>query len=213
MREQLVMGMDEAGRGSIVGPMVVAGVVLRQGSLKHLVENGVTDSKKLEPIDRNRLAEFIKKQSLWHAVVEVPPPLIDSMNLNRLTGTVLIYLAKRACRFLPLSRIVADMVKGVKPPSVECGGRRLVIRMSEKAEAIYVEVAAASILAKVRRDAIIEGLRRRYGVRGSGYPSDPRTLDWLRENLGRIPREIIRLKWSTVSRIRIGESGEDRDPH
>jgi len=201
LNSEYVLGIDEAGRGSLIGPMMVAGVVLSESSLKELGQNGVTDSKALSPETRRDLAILIADKAKWFSIVEVPPVLIDSHNINKLTAKAIMLIIKRACRFVSLKRIVSDMVKGVKIPPVKCGYTKTRVTMVEKAELKFIEVAAASILAKVARDNVLEYLREQYGVAGSGYPSDPATLNWVRENRGKIPRDIIRLKWSTVKKI------------
>ncbi|MEM3615319.1 MAG: ribonuclease HII, partial [Candidatus Methanomethylicia archaeon] len=72
-----------------------------------------------------------------------------------------------------------------------------------KADAIYPVVSAASIVAKVNRDFIIDKIKEKYGDIGSGYPSDPKTIKFIKKCIesGEIP-DFIRMSWSTIKRIR-----------
>jgi len=210
---RLVAGIDEAGRGPLLGPMVVTGVSLPERRLPELLHAGVRDSKDLTPQARRLLAELIEKLSSHVVVVLVPPRLIDSVNLNELEENTIIFIIERLYSVAraggcSLRRVYVD---AVGPPERlekrlrEATGLEVVV--SPKADARYLPVSAASIIAKVARDAEVEKLRRLYGVRGSGYPTDPETLAWLREAYQRSPDrppDYIRASWGTLRRVAPG---------
>ncbi len=206
-RPGLVLGIDEAGRGPIVGPMVAAGVVADKESLEELRHVGVRDSKLLEPGQRRRLLEEILGKACYVVIVVHPPAVIDSVNLNRLEYETFSHIASRARLLCPgLREVYAD---AVGPPqrlaavlAKAAPAARIVVE--SKADRRYTAVSAASIVAKVVRDEEIERLRRAYGLRGSGYPTDPETLQWLREAYQRspdTPPPIIRVTWGTLRRL------------
>ena len=207
LRQGLVLGMDEAGRGPIVGPMVAAGVVADKESLEELRLEGVRDSKLLEPGQRRRLLEEILSRACYVVIVIHPPAVIDSVNLNRLEYETFSYIASRARLLCPgLREVYAD---AVGPPqrlaqalAKAAPAARIVVE--PKADRRYTAVSAASIVAKVIRDEEIERLREAYGLRGSGYPTDPETLQWLREAYQRSPDKpppIVRVTWGTLKRL------------
>lgn len=195
------VGIDEAGRGSLVGPMVVSAVAMDMRTADLLSSVGVADSKQLSPQERSKLSDLIKNNVAWYGIVVVPPILIDSYNLNKLTGIVAIFLVKRACTYLRVEKVLIDMIKGIRVKRMDCQGLSVPVIVEEKADNKYVEVAAASILAKLERDKAIGEIRKKYGLQGSGYPSDPQTLEWLSNNLSNIPRDIVRRKWSTLKKL------------
>ncbi len=195
------VGIDEAGRGSLVGPMVVSAVAMDMRTADLLSSVGVADSKQLSPQERSKLSDLIKNNVAWYGIVVVPPILIDSYNLNKLTGIVAIFLVKRACMYLRVEKVLIDMIRGIRVKRMDCQGLSVPVIVEEKADNKYVEVAAASILAKVERDKAIGEIRKKYGLKGSGYPSDPQTLEWISNNLSNIPRDIVRRKWNTIKKL------------
>lgn len=194
--------MDEAGRGSLVGEMIVAAVAVPLDEASLLYEEGVRDSKELTPQARARLYRMIASRYPF-AVAHVTPREIDSEDLTRLTERA---IERAVTRVLPrvegvVERIVIDRYG--KPRLLTYLLRRLGfhgrIVVEEKADARYPEVSAASVVAKHVRDARIRVLRSLYGVEGSGYPSDPRTVEWVLEIVSRGERPpIIRYSWGTL---------------
>lgn len=204
--------MDEAGRGSFVGPMVIAGVALDRAGLRVLDDAGVRDSKTLTPRARDRLYHTILDNSTAHAVRYVRPKTIDNsvvshglsdLELRRMAGIV--------------SRIDADAYY-VDSCYADAGrfGRELA-RMSRnenihsytKADSRFTVVAAASILAKVCRDRSISRICRNHQV-GSGYPGDSRTAECvgrIYHSTGTFP-DFARKSWYTACRI----AGDQRPP-
>ncbi len=208
-----VAGVDDAGRGCVIGPLVVAGILVDEGDLERLRLLGVHDSKRLTPHRREVLASRIKELALDYAYFEIPPWAIDRVVERGVKLRRLNYLEAMA---------MANVIRRLKPDiayvdasdiDAERFGCQILSVLREKprivseheADARYPVVAAASILAKVRRDSIIKELHRLYGDFGSGYPHDPRTVRFLEDWFRRNPREVppfIRGSWSTVKRIR-----------
>ncbi|WP_054853667.1 ribonuclease HII [Vulcanisaeta distributa] len=208
----LVGGIDEAGRGPIIGPMVMA--IAITSDMDKLRTIGVRDSKELSPTSRSRLFSILKSMLDYVDYEVIEPWVIDDyvyMNsLNILEVEVATRLINNALSAVmprtiyidspdPKPERFKDMVKkGIK-------GNVEVVAMNNADKLIPV-VSAASIVAKVIRDSIIKELHREYGDFGSGYPSDPRTIAFLKnwiEGHGDLP-PIVRRSWSTVKRLLSG---------
>jgi len=204
--KKLVVGIDEAGRGPIVGPLVMAAVAAPREVFEEFHAMGVRDSKELSPRARMRLAEEIERSATVVVVVKHPPALIDAVNLNTMEHDTMLYMLQRIGL---RGRIAEVYVDAVGPPRKTLSllartfpDARIIVE--PKADARYTPVAAASIVAKVARDAEIERYRSLYGLRGSGYPTDPETLDWIREVYQANPGEpppIVRRTWGTLKRL------------
>jgi len=203
-----VAGLDEAGRGPVLGPMVLCGVVVREEDLEFLRESGVRDSKLLTPSRRERLVPLIEARALRFRLLELQPREIDEalgrgVNLNEL----------EASGFARLLNELRPQVAYVDSPdpNPELFRRRLLRYLEVKPELVvensadrkYRVVGAASILAKVRRDERLRELRERYGELGSGYSHDPLTVRFLREWVeehGDLP-PFARRSWETCRRL------------
>lgn len=190
-----VMGMDEAGRGSLIGPMVVAAVILTEEDEEELKRIGVTDSKKIKRRKREELYDIIIKMAQWYDTVIVLPQQIDNGNLNSLTIEAFRSLVCSAIAkgFIP-DKAIADAV-GKDDDFYACVQVR--VKMERKADAKYVAVGAASIIAKVIRDKEIDKIKEKYGLEGSGYPGDKRTVKWMLENPNSLPPYLVRHKWKS----------------
>ena len=205
----VVVGIDEAGRGPVIGPMVIACVAFRPETLNSLGQLGVRDSKQLDRRRREQLFESIMGLAEAVVIIKVPPTLIDMVNLNELEAGEVAYSIRRLMQLgFEIQRVYIDAVgptekfreRVAHKAGIEPG--KLVVEA--KADAKHLVVGAASIVAKVVRDREIDILRRLYGVKGSGYPTDAETLRWIEEAYRRNPREpppFIRRTWSTLRRI------------
>jgi len=205
----MIAGADEAGRGPVFGPMVLCGVLLEERMLEGLKTAGVRDSKLLAPKRRETLAELISQKAAKCEIVELSPAEIDEsrlvkkINLNELEA---MKFAQILDRLKPETAYVDST-----DPNPAMFKERIQRHLQTKSKLVvenfadrnYVVVAAASIVAKVRRDQRINELRKRYGDLGSGYTSDPRTIAflerWVREH-GKLP-EFARKSWKTAQRI------------
>lgn len=199
----LIAGFDDAGRGPVIGPMVIAGVSIEEEKLASLKALGVKDSKLLSPTQRDALYDKILKLVKGHKAIIIPPSEIDqaveskTMNLN---GLEAIKFAQ-AINFLkpdvaivdcPSTNIRAytDQVKVYLKDKVN-------LRCEHKADLNFPVCAAASIIAKVTRDREIEKIKEKYNIEfGSGYPADERTQIFLKENWDKHP-ELFRKSWSS----------------
>jgi ribonuclease HII len=208
----LVAGVDEAGRGCAIGPLVVAGVLFEERIIDKLQAMDVKDSKQLSRRKRESLAIEIRELSLKDIYFDLQPRTIDivvnrDVKLRKLNYLETMVMAKiiRDLRpdiaYVDPADVVIDrfveQILSVLPWELE-------VFSEAKADSKYPIVSAASILAKVRRDRIVADLRDEYGDLGSGYPSDKRTVRFLEswfEKHDTCP-SFIRSSWSTVKRIR-----------
>ncbi|MEM1628123.1 MAG: ribonuclease HII [Desulfurococcaceae archaeon] len=206
---EILIGIDEAGRGPLIGDMVVAGVMGAKGQFEKLAEIGVKDSKKLQPHQRYHLYKEIVRSDLYILIIYVPPFKIDSENLNKLLASsirrILGYFSRIVLKNDKSIGIIIDEVKGIKK-IVEKYARELfkqrlsIFVMEPHADSKYIPVSTASIVAKISRDKNIEILKKLLGDFGSGYPSDPLTREWLIEKQLELtqPPLILRRSWHTV---------------
>jgi len=208
----LVAGVDDAGRGSVIGPLVIAGILIEEGDIPKLVRLGVKDSKLLSPSRREALAIEIKRIAKKHAVVKLSPSEIDKVvekgrklfRLNRLEAQAMakvIELLKPDVAYVDASDVLEERFK---QHILECLPFKVEIVSEHKADGKYPVVSAASIIAKVERDHEIAELKAKYGDFGCGYPTDPKTLNFLRrclENFKGYP-EFVRKSWKPAKKIK-----------
>ena len=201
--EVTLLGIDEAGRGPVIGPMVMCGLLVRKGNLEALEKLNIKDSKALTPARRESLVDPIRAVAEDAIIRVISPGEIDRNNINFLDirNTVEIIRETRPTTlFLDVPTHPSGIGNYVKSIHVLLKKANLSvdrIHAENKADEKYVVVAAASILAKVERDSIIDSLKERYGDFGSGYPGDPKTVEFLRKLKGRrriLP--IVRKKWN-----------------
>jgi len=201
----LILGIDEAGRGPVIGPLVICGVLIRQACLAELIKKGVRDSKSLVSSRRLKLKKEIELLAQDYELIIISPQQIDKKGMNDLELESTITLIRK---FHP-HRVYVDA------PTRNCNSYKEKIRaflspetkielvVENFADQNYPVVGAASILAKVERDRRISKLKKRYGPLGSGYPSDHQTINFLREYLRQHKRfpPIVRKRWKTLQRI------------
>ncbi|MGD0079949.1 MAG: ribonuclease HII [Methanoregula sp.] len=200
----MICGVDEAGKGSVLGPMVIAAVGV--ASEDTLADLGVKDSKLLAQKERERLYSLIRKRCRI-TTVKLDAEEIDSVRTQMtLNSAVARAHARAISRLSPSCAYVdacdvntfryAEMVKNNL--DLECE-----IVSEHHADEKFPVVSAASIVAKVTRDRAISVLAKKYGEIGSGYPSDPVTIRYLTAYIEdhRHPPPIARKSWKTVSAI------------
>ena len=154
---ELVMGIDEAGRGPLCGPLVVGSCVLPAGYENELIN----DSKKLSEKKRKQLFDVIKKDALYWNVKIVEPGIIDEINILEATSSAMQELSGE----YKVSKVLTDAVKIPNQLNIPI----------IKGDAKSISIAAASILAKVTRDNIMEELDKKYPEyefkKHKGYPT------------------------------------------
>lgn len=208
----LVAGVDEAGRGCVVGPLVVAGIAVQAENLPLLVELGVKDSKLLTAKKRESLFPEIIKLAEKHQVIKVPPAQIDKVvrsnrtlhKLNRLEAETMA----KIIGFLRPDKVYVDAADVMEQRFgfhiKECLQIKTKIISQHKADRTFPVVSAASIIAKVERDAEIAKLKNKYGDFGSGYLTDEKTMVFLKRLLngnGDYP-SCVRKSWKPAQRAR-----------
>ena len=202
------MGVDEAGRGPVLGPMIVAGIIIPEDKTKILDRIGVKDSKKLTPKRRTVLDRKLRRM-FEYETVEITAKDIDTLrakeiNLNEIEKTAIIKVIEK----LNPEAVVIDSLD-VKPKRLEEEIKTIVkcenVKAEHKADENYLQVAAASIIAKTERDRKIEEINKKYiklGGIGSGYPSDPKTKQFLKNFTYDEMPEFVRKSWNTIQKMK-----------
>lgn len=202
-----ILGIDEAGRGSVLGPLVIAGVIIPEKMNKVLERMGVKDSKKLVPHRRTILSRKLKKMFDYEIVVisalEIDQMRADGINLNDIEKNAMRDLI---IKLAPEKAIVdAVDVKAERFQNDLCQSTGVNVIAEHKADDKYIQVSAASIIAKAERDAQIEEINKEYikiGGIGSGYPSDPTTKEFLTNFTYDEMPDFVRRSWATVSKMK-----------
>lgn len=199
------MGLDEAGRGSVIGPMAVAGVWVRADRVDQLAGLGARDSKQVPRARRGEILARIQAVAVHHRVVLIPPERIDAASLTLLEMEALAELIGER----PADRIFLDVPtppRGIAPfleALQRRVGRPLPLVGENRADETYPIVGAASILAKVTRDRELDAVREVYGDVGWGYPGEPQVKrfleSWYRRERSFPP--VVRSRWSTAREI------------
>lgn len=199
-------GVDEAGRGPVMGPLVVGAVYVDDDVA--LRELGVKDSKKLSPKRREELYDRIIDAAEGYSIITLSAEEIDAKRARMSLNMVEMEMFAEAVSRMPVTRVYVDC----PDPNEEKFGNMLSVRIDNtpvtarhKADDTYPVVSAASILAKVTRDRLIAEISEEFGENiGSGYPSDPVTISfiekWLKEK-GCTPRHT-RNSWDTVKNLK-----------
>ncbi|MDY7081153.1 MAG: ribonuclease HII [Halobacteria archaeon] len=200
-----MIGVDEAGKGAVLGNMIVVALGIGtdgDGS----IDSELRDSKKLSPARRVEIAQELRERARF-SVVEIPPGEIDSYleTPDESMNDLMVEAHSRA-----LNRIDTREGERVIVDASDVSAERFARRVSSKldfeieaehgADDSYEAVSGASILAKVERDSHIRSI---HPDAGSGYPSDPKTREFIRRNVretGELPSEA-RKTWQTCRDI------------
>ena len=205
-------GVDEAGKGPVLGSMFAAAVWVED---EDLLPDGIADSKRLTPTRRETLAERIRSsERIAVGVAEITPERIDDPHTDMNSLTVEAHAGS-------IERALSDVAdEATTPPMGLCDAcdtdaDRFARRVAEACDLGIVldaehgadedsrVVGAASVIAKVERDAHVAALSTKYGEIGSGYPSDPTTRTFLEEyvaNEAELP-PCARTSWSTCADV------------
>lgn len=212
---RLIAGVDDAGRGPVIGPLIIASVLLDENKVNELIKIGVKDSKKLSSSLRKNLFNVLKNLLIDYAFIKINPARIDEVvkkgkKLYRLNFLEAKAMAKAVLNLKLKPEILYVDSSDINP---ERFAKQIANELPFKVKIIsehhadekYPIVSAASIMAKVKRDEIIEKIKAKYGDFGSGYPQDPKTLNFLKE-WRRKNKEFpffVRKSWKTVKKIEI----------
>ena len=206
----MICGIDEAGRGPVIGPLVIAGVNFKDDSI--LIENNVRDSKTISPNRRKELANIIKENALNYEIIKISASDIDDLRKIQTINEIevngfskiidklqpdLCYVDAADVNDVRFGKNIQNKIKN-----------KIKIISKHKADNIYPIVGAASILAKTIRDKEINNistiLEKKINLPiGSGYPSDPITINFLNkwfEKYRTFP-PYVRLSWRTTQKI------------
>ncbi len=206
------LGIDEAGRGPVIGPMVIAAVCCTADQKGVLEEEGFSDSKTLSATVRDQKRSFLEESEVDLYTEVIPARDIEHSSLTDLSLDAISRLINRAepdevildapghPDALPqyLDRLRDRLDLQPHPPMTAEPG----------ADDMYTLVSAASIVAKTLRDEKINELKEQFGDLGSGYPSDPTTRTFLKNHLApdEPVRKHIRTRWSTFQDL-LAEAG------
>ncbi|RLG18788.1 ribonuclease HII [Candidatus Micrarchaeota archaeon] len=206
----MIAGVDEAGRGCVLGPLVIGLAVAKQRVAAQLKLDGVKDSKELNHGRRKKLAAKIRK-ACGVLLIEIPATDLNLLMKKRISLNEIeaMRIAKALMKLGEgVSSVYVDSPDAI-PKMFERRIRKYYdapfeIVCENKADSNHPIVAAASIVAKVARDEKIEEIKKIVGFDfGSGYSSDPRTVGYLKKNLHEPKlQEFIRKKWSTIDGLK-----------
>ncbi|NAZ26105.1 MAG: ribonuclease HII [Nanoarchaeota archaeon] len=203
---KLILGIDEAGRGPVIGPMVIAGYCIEEEKIELLKSLRVKDSKELTRKQREEIYNEIIKLTDKYKYIIIDPKTID------------YYVYKNKLNYLEFENMI-KIIEEIKPDKViidspivntkkviEYIKNNLKINVEiiaeNRADKNYPVVSAASIIAKVIRDREIDKIKEKINIDfGSGYPSDEKTIKVLKEDYDKI-KDYVRESWMTIKRIR-----------
>ncbi len=212
LAKALIAGVDEAGRGCVIGPLVVAGVMTKVENLHILTELGVKDSKMLTPKQRELLFPAIIQLTEKYHTIKIMPCQIDRVvescrrlhKLNRLEAQTMAQVIE----ILKPDQVYVDAADTIEHRFGnhirECLKIKTRIVSRHKADRIFPIVSAASIIAKVERDREIALIKEQFGDFGSGYLTDDKTMGFLRqllENNDDYPN-FVRKSWKPAKRAK-----------
>jgi len=205
-----LLGIDDAGRGPVLGPMTLAGVLIEEKEEQTIKNWGAKDSKLLTPKRRGEIKEQIEKQFKYHIEVAQPIDIDRSDNLNYLeaihTAKIINKLTKDLneevkvivdCPSTNIESWSNDVQKLIENPDI------ISLSCEHKADFNHPVVSAASIIAKEKREDEVYKLKLELKADfGSGYPADPKTKEFIAENYNNEKyKEIIRFSWNTVKKL------------
>jgi len=196
--------------------MILAGILIEEKDLPKLKELGVKDSKLLSPQQREQIYSHLIKTVKTYKVVKIPPEEIDkhvfsdSSNLNWLEANAMAEIINA----LKPDKVVVDCPSNNKKAFANYLEEKIkvktVLKCEHKADLNFLEAGAASIIAKVTRDHEVELIKKKLKMNlGSGYPADPTTKKFLKENWNKYP-EIFRHSWSSYQEYSEGKKSKNQ---
>jgi len=214
---KLVGGCDEAGRGPVLGPLVMCVALCEKDKEPFLRSIGVKDSKMVPPKKREELAKEIRKYCHLHVqkitAKEINTLMKKGVSLNEIEA---MFVSKALAEIEPgLTKQIDKIYIDAPDPNADRFTHRIISRLpldaeissklhsSHKADVIYPIASAASIIAKVTRDDEIEKIKKEIGCDfGTGYPHDELAINCIKENIENpVLLKYLRTEWSTSKRI------------
>ncbi|MCS3923083.1 ribonuclease HII [Methanosalsum natronophilum] len=210
--EQKIVGIDEAGKGPVIGPMCVAGIAVNENKINSIKNLQVRDSKVISQKKRVQFAHQIKKHIDDWYILEVSPKQIDELRQVMTMNEIMVKAFLKVLNKLKPTKAYVDSIdvnsdrfgETLARKYKESTDRHLEIVSKHKADELFPIVSAASILAKVHRDNLINDIKKKENIDfGSGYPSDPKTKvfleDWIK-NHDSFPY-YVRNSWKTSKNL------------
>ncbi len=231
--KEIIVGVDEAGRGPAIGPLVVGAATCPECSDEQLLELGIRDSKRLTPLRREKLRTDMEATSWFYLEVctaEKIDELREGLTLNQIEAALFARAVKgllenpqgrggehpeKVFKDGCILRVLADAAdvreehyaNEIKDSLMLLGVpgwvSEIKVIAKHKGDDIFPLVSLASIFAKTERDRAIDKIQEELGTFGSGYPSDPRTIDFLKSYIkqhGKAPPHS-RTSWKTISEL------------
>lgn len=192
--------------GPVIGPLVIAGVIVDEKHLDRLRNDGIKDSKLLSPLQRNRLFEHVKNSVKNYKIILIQPDEIDLAveggNLNWLEADKSVEIINSLKPDRAMLDCPSNNTNAYRSYVFErLDNKNIELNAEHKADVNHVEVSAASILAKVTRDNEIDKIKKKIGIDlGSGYPGDPKTKEFLAKNYKKYP-DIFRKSWMSYKNV------------
>ena len=199
-----ICGIDEAGKGPVIGNLVIVGVLIEENNISKLEKMGVKDSKLLTHKKRIFLSEKIKKIAEKYKIIKIEPIEIDnaidgdqSLNLNWLEAHKTAEIINELKPDKAIIDCPSPNIKKYKDYLIKLLDNKEIELIIEHHAEKHFPVAAASIITKVIREEEVDKIKKEYNIEfGSGYMSDPRTQKFLEENFNN-PKlhKIFRKSW------------------
>lgn len=213
-QKRILGGVDEAGRGAVIGPMVVAGVSFREKEMRELERIGVRDSKELSKKKRARKYGQIVGIAKSICICIVQTTEIDNhVSYNRLNHLEALAMAQVIdninadrifvdCCDVNQEKFKANILSNLKR-RVRVRKGKLDIFSFHHADSLHLAVSAASIVAKVIREEQLGNIKRIHQGIGSGYPSDKKTAGFIKSWIDEVgvPPPFVRNSWSPVKKL------------
>lgn len=203
----IIAGIDEAGRGCLLGPLVICLATIDTDSLfneNYYKALGIKDSKLLTPQKRKDLYRLVKNNCKFEIASAQPAEIDDAV--NRETYNLNWLEADKTVALINNNPNIEKVVIDCPSPNTYAYREYIYSRLNKEIEVIcehkadvnYIEVSLASVIAKHARDTYIKRLHKQHGDFGSGYPGSPLTQKFLKENKD---SPIIRKSWSSYKKL------------
>jgi len=205
--KRIIAGIDEAGRGPVIGPMIIAYVAMFEEDVDKLVNIEIKDSKELTRARREELFEIIKGLAVYISFAKIYPETIDEwVSKKKGLNALEAYTIAKLLEGIDLKPVIfidaPSNVPSYRKYMELYLGKKFDMIIETKADKKWPIVMAAGIVAKVIRDREIDDIKKKTGIDlGSGYPSDPKTKIALPEIIRKFP-SLVRKTWKTYKKTK-----------